>query len=478
MDIKLTLTDGLKREFSIIVPAQEVSGKIDAVLKEIGKKVKIAGFRPGKVPLPILKKNYLGKAFEDTIEHFANDATRKIVDEHKIQPAITPKYDIKSAEPEKDLAFEIKIEILPEIDEAKIEGLKFEKLSPEVEKELIEEAVKKLSEAQPPLKAIEKDRKVKKGDFLIVDIETENLKTHKLEKAERLLVKVDENDMGGFEMKLVGAEKGQTLNIEHNFPADHPIPEFAGKLIPFSITVHEIQEADEKGLNDDWAKNRGFETLDKLKTAIEGRLVEEAAFLAYQRVKRHVLDALAEAHTFDIPPTMVDMEFDVIWHQLMHELNVDCGHHEHANHNHEVEYKTVEEASGLKEEDLKKQYRDIAERRVRLGLLLADIGRKNNVTVPREALSRAVMEKARQYPGQEKQVFDYYTKNERAMASLRAPLFEDKVIEFILSKADVKEIKKPTKEVIELCTKELDNDDSVKKAKPKASEKPKKETKK
>lgn len=460
MDIKLTLTDGLKREFNVVVPVQEVSGKVDQILQQIGKKVKIDGFRPGKVPLPVLKKNYFGKAYEDAIEGFANGATKKIIDEHKLQPAITPKFDIQSVKPEEDLAFAIKLEVLPEIGDAKFEGLKLERFTPEVEKEILEEALQKLTEAQPPLKPIEKDRKVKKGDYLIVDIETDNLKTKKKEKAEKLLVKVDNNDMGGFELKLVGAEKGQTLPIEHTFPADHPIKEFAGKAIPFSITIHEIQEADPKGLNDEWAKNRGFESLDKMKEAISQRLAEDATFMSYQRVKRHILDALAEKHKFEVPPTMVEMEFDVIWHQLLHELGVECGHHEHDNHNHEVQYKTVEEASGLKEDDLKKQYLDIAERRVRLGLLLAEIGRKNEVNVAREDLMRAVMTKARQFPGQEKEVFDYYTKNERAMASLRAPLYEDKVVEFILSKADVKEIKKPTKEIIEVCTKELEDEDA------------------
>ena len=472
MDIKLTLTDGLKREFSIVVPQKEVSSRVDQILQQIGKKAKIDGFRPGKIPLPILKKNYYGKAYEDAIEHFANEATQKAMKEHDIRPAITPKYDLKSVKPEEDLAFDIKLEVLPEIADVKIEGLKVERLIPEIEEKLLKETLDKLTESQPPLKSIEKDRKVQKGDYLIVDVETENLKTHKREKSENLLVKVDENDLGGFEMQLIGAEKGQTVDVHFTFPEDVPDKSYVGQTIPFTVTVHEIQEVDSSGVSDAWAKDHGFESLEKLKDAIRTNLASEANGMASQYEKRQVLDALAEKNKFDVPPTLVDMEFNMIWHQLLHELNVDCGEHEHANHNHEVKHKTVEEASGKKEEDLKKEYRELAERRVRLGLLLAEIGRKNNVTVPREELWRAAMTKARQFPGQEKQAFEYYTKDERAVASLRAPLFEDKVVEFIVSKADVKEVKKTTQEIAEIYEKIMA--DESEDAKPNKSKKEKK----
>lgn len=464
MQITETLSQGLKREYKVSIPAASVTTQYTQQLQKIGAKVKMPGFRPGKVPMQLLEQRYSQDARRDVIETSIEEAATKIVKDNQLRPSLRPIIDIESFDAGQDLVFSVKYEVLPEIDEVSFDGLAFEKYVLAIDDKQVDEAIQKLADRNKQTKPIDATRPAKKGDLVIIDFDG-SVDGKKIEggQGKKAALELGSNTfIPGFEDQIIGHNQGENFDIHVNFPEAYHEAKLAGKPAVFAITLHEIRESEAVKIDEEFAKNLGMESLSQLQEFIKKQIGAQHNQMGFVHVKRQLLDKLAEHHDFEIPSRMVEQEFENIWHQLCHELEIDhaCGGEETANRNGS---KTIEEATGQKEEEARKEYQDIAARRVRLGLLLADIGKRNNINISNQELSEAMWAQARSYPGQEKEVIEYYRKNESAMAALRAPLFEDKVVQFILGKTKVTEKPVSAEEMVKLTTVENDGEKSQEK---------------
>ena len=441
MQITETLSQGLKREFEVTVPAKEIEVKLNTHLVSIGKKVKVPGFRPGKMPLPLLKQRYKSDALSEVLEELVEKGAQQIIKDNKLKLALKPKVNLKSFEEGKDLVFEVNLEILPTIGTIKLDDFSFEKHIVTVPSKAISGVLENLAKRNRKTRPLQKLRKTQKGDIVIIDfegfIEKEPIeggasKNHALELGSGTFIP-------GFEEQLIGQEKGAHVNVKVTFPKEYHEERYANKPARFDVKIIDIHEADPIVIDTALAETLGFESLEAMKEWVEKSISKDYVTQSFLNTKRHVLDALAERFTFEVPQNMVELEFKNIWDQLCRELGIDQSEAANANAENKAGAKSFEEAAGKKEEDLKREYEAIAERRVRLGILLAEIGNRENITVTNQELMNALTVRAREFPGQEKEVFDFYRNNESAMASLKAPLFENKVIEFILGKSKVTE---------------------------------------
>lgn len=442
MKIKETLNKGLKREYELVIPADFIETKLNARLQKLGKKAKVPGFRPGKVPLEMLKQQYGMEVLGEVLETTVDDGIKKIVQDNKLQPSLRPEIDAKKQYEEgKDLEVTVKMEVLPEVQEVKLDGMKIEKLTPKVDQKKVDQAIDDLAKRHRDTKPIEKARKTKKGDIAIIDFEGwVGKKAIEGGKGENHPLELGSNEfIPGFEEQLIGKDKGEKVEVKLTFPADYGQPDLAGQDARFEVTIKDIHEAEKPKIDDGLAKKMGFEDLKSCREAIEGFITREDKDLAFMHTKRSVLDSLEEKCKLEVPENMVKAEYDSIWHQMLHEAGIGHECSAASANGNKVEGKTFKDATGKTEAELKKEYEAIAQRRVRLGLLLADIGKRNEITVAEGEITQALIAEARRYPGQEKEVIDYYRNNNNALASLRAPIFEDKVVEFILSKAKVTE---------------------------------------
>lgn len=441
MKIEETLSQGLKREFAIKIPASEIEKALHKHLGMIGKKVKIPGFRPGKVPLPILKQRYKAEALSEVLEKCVEKGVQQAIKDNNIKPSLKPEVNIKSYEEEKDLEFEVKVEILPVIGDINLENLSFEHYVVDVPADEVSEMLEKIAKRSRTTHPIKDRRKTKKEDIVVIDFDGfiddvpivgGSGKDHSLELGSNSFIP-------GFEEQLIGYEQGSQVQVNVTFPENYHEARYAGKKARFEVTIKDILEAEPVTIDDAFAAGLGFESLEKMKEMVKGNLAENFMAQSDLNTKRHVLDALAERFVFDVPENMVALEFENIWQQLCRELNKTPDKASNQNTQASEKEQSFEELTGKSEAELRREYQAIAERRVRLGLLLAEIGARNNLVVSNQELIQALMERAKEFPGQEKEVFEFYRKNESAMASLRAPLFENKVIEFILSKSKVTE---------------------------------------
>lgn len=471
MQIKETQSSGLKHEFHIVVPAEYIEKKMESRLMKVGKKAKIPGFRPGKVPLSILKQHYGSSVLSEVLESVVQDVSKKVIEDNKLRPALNPDFEVKSFEQGKELVLGMTVENLPEIAIPALDKLAFERLKSKIAKKDVDEALEQFAlYVGSNNKSIEGNRKTKKDDIVVINFSgTIDGKPIEGGSDKDFPLTLGSNSfIPGFEDQLIGKNKGDHVHVHVSFPEDYSEKKLAGKPAVFEVDILDIQEKASPKVDDELAKKMGFETLDECRTAIESNLRGQYDSMAFTQVKRHVLDALEGLCTFEIPGKMVDMEFEAIWKQLLREMGVDQadGDNHAANNNAEgrVGAKTFEEASGKTEAELRDEYRHIADRRVRLGLLLAEIGRQEKVVVSNEELAQSLFATARKYPGQERQVIDYYRSNENAMASLRAPIFENKVIEFILSKAKVSDKEISIEEIQKLASMEDELDAKPKKA--------------
>lgn len=441
MQIKQTLSEGLKRSFQITFPAKDIESKVNAQLEKIGQKAKIPGFRPGKVPLPILKQRYHNEAISKTLDACVDVAVKQVVKENDLKPALKPKVEIESFDQGKDLVFNISLEILPTIGEVKFKDLAFEKYVVEVPEKTIKQVLDNFANRTRETRPLAKLRKTKKGDVAIIDfegfIEDEPIEGGKGQ--DHALELGSGSFIPGFEDQLIDQEKGARLDVKVTFPKDYHEKHYANKPARFDVHLKDIHELDLAVVDEKLAERLGFETVQEMQEGVKASLAKDYNAQAFISTKRHVLDALAERFTFDVPQNMIEIEFENIWNQLCQELGIDQGNAANANAKGKKGSKTFEEAAGQSEEVLRAEYKLIAERRVRLGLLLAEIGNRNNITVTQQEFVNALTAKAREFPGQEKQVFDFYRSNESAMASIRAPIFENKVVDFILTEAKVSE---------------------------------------
>jgi len=440
MQVTETLAEGLKHEFQISVPASDLDAKADVRLVELKYKVRLNGFRPGKVPVSHLKKVYGRSVMAETIDQTIRDTNSQIFTERGFRLATEPKVTMPTEQKavediltgKSDLTYTVSIEVVPTIALADFKSFTVEKPVVEVTDADIDEAIKRIADQNRSFAAKGDGAKAETGDRVTISFKgTIDGTPFDGGTGENIQVTIGSNTfIPGFEEQLLGVAAGETRVLKVSFPKNYASEKLAGQPAEFETTATLIEAPQETAINDEFAKTLGLESLDKLKEAARERLVAEFAGATRQRVKRMLLDRLDESHRFEAPPSLVEEEFNLMWNSIKAEM--ESGGKTFADED------TTEEAA-------REEYHKIADRRVRLGLVLSEIGEKNKITVTDDEVSRAVIERARQMPGREKEVWDYYRNNNNALAQLRAPIYEDKVVDFILELANVTE-KKVTRE--------------------------------
>ena len=440
MQVTETLSEGLKREFKVVVPAAELDAKVNVRLGELKDRVRINGFRPGKVPVAHLKRVYGRSAMAEVIEATVRDANNQIVSERGYKLAADPKVTLPTEQDavekliagESDLDYTMAVEIVPPIELTDFKTIKLTKLTSEVTDAEVDEAVTRITEQNKPYSAKGEGEKAAKDDRVVISFAgTIDGQPFEGGTGDDSVVLIGSNTfIPGFEDQLIGIGTGETRTLKVKFPEHYQAANLAGKDAEFVVTAKSIETPGSVTVDDDFAKSLGLESLAKLRDAVKDRIGRDHVAMSRQKLKRALLDELDARHKFEPPPSLVEEEFDRVWKSVLGEM--------------ENEKKTFADENTT-EEKAKAEYRAIAERRVRLGLVLAEIGEKNKITVTDEELNRAVMEHVRQFPGQEQRVWDYYRQNPQALASLRAPIYEEKVVDFLLELAGVTE-KKVTRE--------------------------------
>ncbi len=426
MQVTEISSDGLKREFKVVVDSGDIETKINSRLEELGRTVNMPGFRPGKVPMPVLKKRFGQSVLGEVLEHAVGESSSKAMDERGLRPAIQPKIEITSFAEGGNLEYKMAVELLPEIKPMNFAELQLERMKAEVNPGDVDAALLHVAERNAKTEKITEARATQKGDIVVIDFVGKvggiefpggSAKDYRLELGSNQFIP-------GFEDQLVGHKAGATTDVKVTFPAEYGAETLAGKDAVFTVTVKEIHHKLPAVVDEEFAKSMGVDDLAALKKSVSDQFSRDYARRARQRLKRQLLDKLADAHNFTVPQGMVDMEFDAIWKGI-----------EEARKRGD----TDPSITGKSDDEIKKEFRGIAERRVRLGLLLSEVGRVNNIEVSPDEVNRAVIEEARRFPGQEKKVVEYYRSQPEALAQLRAPLFEDKVVDFIIEMAKVTE---------------------------------------
>ena len=426
MQVTETLAEGLKRQFKIVLPATDIDSKVESKLKQISSTVKIPGFRPGKVPLAMMKQRYGQSVMGEVLEEAVQVSSNQALADRGLRAATQPKIEVTSFAEGTDLEYTLAIELMPEITPTDFGKIEIDRPKAEASEEEVHKAVERLASRRQNSKPVTEERPGGKDDILVIDfvgrIDGEEFAGG---KGEDYQLKLGSNTfIPGFEDQLIGAKVGEVREVTVSFPSDYRAEELAGKAAVFTVTVKELREPEETKVDDEFAKQLGFDELQGLKDAIKAQIEQEYGAASRLKVKRTLLDKLADSHDFPVPESLVEGEFEAIWKQVA-----------------EAKEKGALEAEDKdkSEEELKTEYRGIAERRVRLGLLLAEVGRTNNIKITDEEVRRALFDEARRYPGQERQVLEFYRKHPSAVEGLKAPIYEDKVIDFILEMAKVNE---------------------------------------
>jgi len=440
MQVTETLVEGLKHEFQISVPASDLDAKAGARLVDLKDKVRLNGFRPGKVPVSHLKKVYGRSVMAETIDQTIRDTNSQIFTERGFRLATEPKITMPTEQKavediltgKSDLTYTVSIEVVPAIALADFKSFTVEKPVAEVTDADIDEAIKRIADQNRSYAAKGEGAKAETGDRVTISFKgTIDGVPFDGGTGENIQVTIGSNSfIPGFEEQLIGIAAGETRSLKVSFPKNYASEKLAGQPAEFETTATLLEAPQQTEINDEFAKTLGLESLDKLKEAARERLAVEFAGATRQRVKRMLLDRLDEAHQFEAPPSLIEEEFNLMWNSIKAEM--ESGGKTFADED------TTEQAA-------REEYHKIADRRVRLGLVLSEIGEKNKITVTDDEVGRAVIERARQMPGREKEVWDYYRNNANALAQLRAPIYEDKVVDFILELANVTE-KKVTRE--------------------------------
>jgi trigger factor len=440
MQVTETLAEGLKHEFKVSVSASDLDAKAGAKLVDLKDKVRLNGFRPGKVPVAHLKKVYGRSVMAETIDQTIRDTNTQIFTERGFRLATEPKITMptETSEVEEllagktDLTYTVAIEVVPTIQLADFKTFSVEKPVVDVTDAEVDEAIKRIAEQNRPYAAKAEGAKAEKGDRVTINFKgTIDGVAFDGGTGEGIQVVIGAGQfIPGFEEQLEGIGAGETRTLKVSFPKNYASEKLAGQPAEFETTATAIEAPGETKIDDEFAKTLGLESLDKLKEAARERLAAEFAGATRQRVKRALLDRLDDSHKFEAPPSLIEEEFSLMWNSIKAEM--------------ESSGKTFADEDTT-EEAAKEEYKKIADRRVRLGLVLSEIGEKNKITVTDDEVSRAVIERARSMPGREKEVWDYYRNNANALAQLRAPIYEDKVVDFILELANVTE-KKVTRE--------------------------------
>ena len=446
MKVSVLKEEGLTREIEVTVPAQDIQKTIDRELVAYGQRVRIDGFRKGKVPLQVLKTKYGSMVMGEVLQKTVESSITQVIKDKDLRPALQPKVELKEGQDFKegsDLTYTMKVEVLPTFQVMDLSKIAVEKPVAKVEEKAVTETLERIAKSNRSFTKVEEARALKKGDVAVVDF-------HGALKDGASLPGMSGHDMSvelgsgqlipGFEEQLEGQKVGAHAHVDVTFPKDYGVKELAGKDAMFHVDIKEIREPGETKLDDELAKKLRFESLAKLKETVEKEISEDYAQFTKMKVKRALLDTLDENHEFELPQGMIDLEYQSIVEQMEKEKSA--------------------QNETLSDED-RENLKAIAERRVRLGLVLAEIGKDNKIDVSREELYKAIHAEARKYPGQETQILEFYSKNPQIIESFRAPLYEEKVIEFILGKAKVDEKVVP----LDVLTKE--DDDELPKAKKK-----------
>jgi trigger factor len=419
-----TLNEGLKRAYRITIARKDIDARVDGELKRVAPQIRMPGFRPGKVPPNLVRKMHGAALQQEALNTAVQEGVQQLLAEQRLRPAMQPSVELEEGGEGGDAVVKVELETLPEVPEPKIDGLKLERLTAEPTDAEIDEQVSRLAGNQKSFEPAGKDRAAQMGDLLVIDYEGKvDGEPFEGGKGDSMRIELGSGRLiPGFEDQLVGAKANDQRTVTVTFPDDYPVAYLKGREAVFDVTVGEVQVAKEAAIDDAFAQSLGLEDLAQLRGLLKGQVEQELNGLTRTHMKRKLLDQLAASHDFEVPPSMVEAEFAQIWQQLEHE----------ASHEEDPE------AARAEMESEREEYRAIAERRVRLGLLLSEIGQRNQVAVSEPEMNQLIMQAAQQYRPEDRQKFVEYVRTEpMAAAQLRAPLFEDKVVDFLFSKAEI-----------------------------------------
>ena len=429
MQVTQTKAEGLSREFEVAVPAKELQDKLAARIEEIRPQMRLKGFRPGKVPAAHVKRMFGKSIMGEMIEGLVQETNQKAVEDAEVRPASQPQIHMTSdmdkvLDGDADLEYKMHFDVMPEFEHVDVSTISVDRPVCDIEDSEVEDALSKLTEQNTQYEAGEDDAKAADGDAVIIDflgkIDGEPFEGGKAE--EQAVVIGSDRFIPGFEEQLIGVKKDDETELNVSFPEDYASEDLAGKDAVFEVKVHEVRQPKTPELDDEFAKGLGLEGLDQLREMVTTQLQNEHDAMSRQKAKRALLDELDKAHNFELPSGMVNAEFNQIWQQLQQEKQAG---------------RLDDEDAGKSDEELEKDYRVIAERRVRLGLVLAEIGRGQEIQISQDEVNAALIAEARRFPGQEQQVIEMFQKNPQMLDQLRAPIYEDKVVDYILETATV-----------------------------------------
>lgn len=434
MKVEQVLSKDLKREYNITVPAGDIAAKVEKKLTEISKTAKLPGFRPGKVPLEIVKKNYGGSVMGEILEQVIDQSSIAAINQEKLKPAFRPNIEIVDFKEGSDLKFKMKLEILPDVPKIDFAKIAIERPKVEVGEGDIAEALDRIAAQMKNFVAVKDGRAAKKGDAVLIDFKGfvddkafagGEAHGHRLQLGSNAFIP-------GFEDQLIGTKAGDKKDVHVTFPELYHSKDLAGKKAKFEVKIHEVQEESATKIDDEFAKKLGYDNLSALKDAVKAQVEMEVESVCRSDAKKALFDVLDKQVKFNIPEEMMNQEFKAVWGTV---------------ENAKKSTPDAPEFKGKSDDDLKKEYREMAERRVRLGIFLADVGVSNSIKVTGDDLNRAVLEEAKNFPGQEQRVFEHYKKHPEQIDALRGPILEDKVVDFLLGKVTVKEKKMSLKEL-------------------------------
>ena len=433
MEVKELKSKGLKREFSITIGIDDIKEKKIKKLQDIASKAKIDGFRPGKVPTSHIEKLYGQSVMVEVIEEIVSEASQSVLQDRDLRAAVKPEVKLGSdmnevIEKNKDLIFTMNCEVLPEIEITDFSKIKLDKpVSKPTEKD-IKDALEYLAKQNKSFKEVPEKTKSKNGDQVTIDYigKIDDIAFDGGTANDANLVLGSKSFIDNFEDQLIGLKKGDKKLVNVKFPDNYQSSDLAGKDATFDVEIKKVSKAEDSKVNDDLAKNLGMEDLKTLKKNLEERIQQDFDSAARMKLKDSLLDVLEKKHKFKLPESMVNQEFDQMWNQLQQQLDQQ-----------KKELKDLE----LSEKEIRKNYTEISEKRVCTGLLIAEIGKQNNIQLEDKDINKALQLEMQKYPGQEKEILDYYQKNQDAIRQLTAPVFEDKVIDFILEKVNLKDVK-------------------------------------
>jgi trigger factor len=436
MQVTEVANDGLKRAYTVLVPAADIAAERARRLDELGRELRLPGFRPGKIPATVVKQRYGQAVMSEVLEQSVSKATQQVVTDRGLRPALQPKIELVNFADGADLEFKVEVELLPEIPMPDFSGIELERLKAEPAEEQVAKTLETIAARNRKLEDITEDRGAAKGEVAVCDfvgtLEGEAEPFPGGTASDMPIEVAGTGFIPGFTEQLEGIKPGETRTVNVSFPEEYGAKELAGKAAVFNVTCKALKTQVTPPADDELAKGMGFEDLAKLQEAVRTSLQQEYDSLSRLKVKRALLDGLAEQASFPVPEGMVEAEFAQIWQRIEADLKAD---------------RLDEDDKGKDEETLKAEYRAISERRIRLGLLLSEIGRTNNITVSADELSRAMRQEAARYPGQEQQVMEFFRKNPQAADNLRSPIFEEKVVDFMLELAKVTDRSVPPDEL-------------------------------